>query len=294
MSRTTPFEAGRKAFIDNNGACPFYPGTRSEQEWIEGFCQAQTEAENASTVPPVVTPDMLTIAQTMLANNSDYHETDRGTLVNFGDEVWLCVGESVSLNELDRIELVCCAPGDAKITQTLIDAARRLFVTGDYLAQTADGLVVNFNRDGVWLCKRGQHDCEGSIPQKVLLILAGDGSNFEEVRPSAPKISRGIILSQTYEIVTQESAADGDAAERGFDWEDSPHTFRETVELIKNEGFTVPSCSHGVPRWLSTEVIQDRAFFEDGEHRTLSLHPSGDARSQRYWAKACRAAGVCE
>ncbi len=184
MSRPTPFEAGRKAFIDNNGACPFYPGTRSEQEWIEGFCQAQTEAENASTVPPVVTPEMLTIAQTMLTDSRDYHETDRGTLVNFGDEVWLCVGESVSLNELDRIELVCCAPGDAKITQTLIDAARRLFVTGDYLAQTADGLVVNFNRDGVWLCKRGQHDCEGSIPQKVLLILAGDGSNFEEVRPT--------------------------------------------------------------------------------------------------------------
>ena len=101
-----------------------------------------------------------------------------------------------------------------------------------------------------------------------------------------------IFLSQTYEIVTEESASYGDAAERGFDWEDAPHTFRELVDLIESEGFTIPSDSHGVPSWLSTEVIHDRAFYEDGEHRTLSLHPAKDARSQRYWAKACRAAGV--
>lgn len=102
-----------------------------------------------------------------------------------------------------------------------------------------------------------------------------------------------IILTQSYEIVTEESAANGDAQERGFDFEKVAHTFRETVELIKNEGFTVPSDTlPGAPRWLSTEVIQDRAYFEDGEHRTLSLHPGDDPRSQRYWEKACRASGV--
>lgn len=101
-----------------------------------------------------------------------------------------------------------------------------------------------------------------------------------------------IKLSQTFEVVTEESAADGDAAERGFDWQDAPHTFRETVELIRDGGFIHPSSSHGVPAWLSTEVIQDRAFFELGEHRTLSLHPGGDTCSQRYWEKACRAAGL--
>ena len=101
-----------------------------------------------------------------------------------------------------------------------------------------------------------------------------------------------ISLSQTFEIVTPESAEQGDIAESGFDWENAPHTFRETVELIQREGFTYPSCSHGTPGWLTTDVIQDRAFFEDGESRTLSLHPGEDARSQRYWAKACRAAGA--
>lgn len=101
-----------------------------------------------------------------------------------------------------------------------------------------------------------------------------------------------ILLSQTYEIVTEESAEQGDAAERGYDWQDVPHTFRETVDVIRDGGFIYASCSPGVPRWLSSDVIQDRAFFEDGENRTLSLHPGSDARSQRYWAKACRAAGV--
>lgn len=97
-----------------------------------------------------------------------------------------------------------------------------------------------------------------------------------------------IILSQTFEIVTEDSAAEGDAAERGFDWEDVPHTFRETVDLIES-GFNVPNCSLGVPGWLSTEPEQD---IQDGSYETKSIHPGRDSRSQRYWVKACRAAGV--
>jgi len=102
-----------------------------------------------------------------------------------------------------------------------------------------------------------------------------------------------IILSQTYEIVTAESAEFGEPEEQGFDWEDVPHGFRELVRLIESEGFNVPSSAPGVPDWLSTEVIQDRAYYEDGEHRTLSIHPGKDRISQKYWAKACKAAGVC-
>jgi len=98
-----------------------------------------------------------------------------------------------------------------------------------------------------------------------------------------------ILISQTFEIVTEESAEHGEPAESGFDWEDIPHGFRETVELIQSGGFNVPSCSPGVPDWLSTESEQD---FRTGEYETKSIHPGRDARSQRYWAKACRAAGV--
>ncbi|ASD51892.1 hypothetical protein JT318_gp07 [Pseudomonas phage PspYZU01] len=100
-----------------------------------------------------------------------------------------------------------------------------------------------------------------------------------------------IKLSQTYEIVTEESAQAGEAAEQGYNWQDAPHGFRETVELIRDGGYIHPSDSHGVPRWLTTEADTDR---ETGDSETLSLHPGQDARSQRYWEKACRAAGVID
>jgi len=115
----------------------------------------------------------------------------------------------------------------------------------------------------------------------------GIGATIAQERANMP-----IMLSQTYEIATEESAHDGELAESGYDWENAPHTFRETVELIRDGGFIHPSDSQGAPRWLTSEVIQDRAFFEDGEHRTLSLHPAQDPRTLRYWAKACRVAGV--
>ncbi|MNC31216.1 hypothetical protein D3C75_795300 [compost metagenome] len=98
-----------------------------------------------------------------------------------------------------------------------------------------------------------------------------------------------IILSQTYEIVTEESAQEGDAAERGYDWQDEPYSLRDTVELIKSEGFNYPSDSSGVPRWLSTVGILD---YESGDYETKFLHPGSDARSQRYWEKAVRAADI--
>lgn len=98
-----------------------------------------------------------------------------------------------------------------------------------------------------------------------------------------------IVLSQTYEIITEESAEIGEVAESGFDWEDCPHTFREVVELIESAVFIHPSCSPGVPHWLTTESNID---YRTGEYESKSLHPAKDKQSQRYWEKACRAAGI--
>ncbi|WP_256679125.1 hypothetical protein [Pseudomonas sp. MWU12-2323] len=33
------FDQGYQAASKNDGDCPFYPGTRSESEWIDGFCK---------------------------------------------------------------------------------------------------------------------------------------------------------------------------------------------------------------------------------------------------------------
>lgn len=99
-----------------------------------------------------------------------------------------------------------------------------------------------------------------------------------------------IILSQTFETFTPESLETGDREDGGFDWEDVPYTFRETVDLIRDGGFIHASCSHGVPRWLSTEA--ETTDYRTGETEVKTLHPGADARSQRYWEKACRAAGL--
>lgn len=98
-----------------------------------------------------------------------------------------------------------------------------------------------------------------------------------------------IILSMTYDIVTPESAENGETEDRGFLWENIPYSFRETVVLIKDGGFMYPSCSNGIPNWLSTEGETDP---HTGETETRSLHPNNDPKSLRYWKKACRAAGL--
>lgn len=96
-----------------------------------------------------------------------------------------------------------------------------------------------------------------------------------------------IIVSKTYEIVTPESAEYGEAEERGFEWENVPYSFRELVEEM--EKYPYPSCSHGVPSWVSSYPETD---YTTGAETVYSLHPARDARSLRYWEKACRAAGL--
>lgn len=96
-----------------------------------------------------------------------------------------------------------------------------------------------------------------------------------------------MIISRTYEIVTLESAENGEAAESGFDYEALPVTFRELLGLILDH--PMPSCSHGIPRWASSYPETD---YMTGAETTYSIHPAQDAISQKYWAKACRQSGI--
>ena len=100
-----------------------------------------------------------------------------------------------------------------------------------------------------------------------------------------------MIISKTYELVTEESAEQGEAAERGFVFEDQPGGFRELFDTIKADGFAYPDSSHGIPRWLSTEPQQD---YRTGAWVTYSLHPSHDVRSMRYWNKVMKVLGYSE
>lgn len=92
-----------------------------------------------------------------------------------------------------------------------------------------------------------------------------------------------IKISKTYEVVTEESAEQGDIEESGFVHKDQPYGFREIIKTIKDEGFHYPDSSHGTPRWLSTE---SEVNYRTGEHTTYELHPARDKQSMRYWNKA--------
>lgn len=96
----------------------------------------------------------------------------------------------------------------------------------------------------------------------------------------------------TYEIVTPESAAEGDAAERGFllpgAWkvaaesdEDVNMTLREACELCKPQ----EDCG----RWLS-EVDGDMNY-QTGGVETRAMHPPKNITAASY-GRLCRLLGV--
>lgn len=91
----------------------------------------------------------------------------------------------------------------------------------------------------------------------------------------------------TFEIVTQESAEHGDAEERGFEAEGV--SFREAIQCFGDYAEQAGSWPiDGSVRWFDGPTIEDRAHFERGEDRRLSLHipeqitPSSRIRLARY------------
>lgn len=82
----------------------------------------------------------------------------------------------------------------------------------------------------------------------------------------------------TYEIVTEESAREGDAAERGYLGQDM--TFREALKLFNDErdwtyveSDILPMSAQQPPSWFTD---YGETAFASGEQRSVSLHlPDG-------------------
>ena len=98
-----------------------------------------------------------------------------------------------------------------------------------------------------------------------------------------------MLISKTYEVVSYESAENGEAEECGFVFQDEKVTFRELVDLMKGH----PNCS-SVPfqntnDWFSSYPEQD---YKTGNETTTSIHFSRNnpARMEKYWMKAARVA----
>lgn len=101
-----------------------------------------------------------------------------------------------------------------------------------------------------------------------------------------------IKISITYEIISPESAEEGEVADTGFVREDDEVTFGDLVRLMRV--YRNPSCwppTGATYEWLNGNYETD---YRTGEERLESLHFERDnaPRAEKYWAKAMRAAGI--
>ena len=83
-----------------------------------------------------------------------------------------------------------------------------------------------------------------------------------------------IRYSITYQIITPESAEMGDYSDQGYErYDETADSFRELVNLVKDRGFSEPSCSpvtYSDNIWFST-VDPDRNY-QTGEETYYSIH----------------------
>ena len=105
-----------------------------------------------------------------------------------------------------------------------------------------------------------------------------------------------LLISENYQIVTPESAENGDYEEIGSNFLNEPFTFKELVDYIEREGFAYPSSSHVTKdcRNIWIETREDHNFIT-GESLYKTLHlTSSDPRAVKYWHKALLATGIIQ
>jgi len=98
------------------------------------------------------------------------------------------------------------------------------------------------------------------------------------------------LINITYEVITPESAAEGDVAERG--WlsplliatedldEDDPSWIDATIRALQNEGIgsVEADSSHGTPRWFTE--IDGNMDYQTGAETRRSIHPEGFTKAE--------------
>lgn len=100
-----------------------------------------------------------------------------------------------------------------------------------------------------------------------------------------------ILINKTYEVITPESAEDGDTAESGFVRQNQEVTFRELVSIMRDyQEVSCSPASGSTYEWLTTYGDAD---MWDGSHRNESLHFSHENKPHvaKYWRRAMVAAG---
>ena len=86
---------------------------------------------------------------------------------------------------------------------------------------------------------------------------------------------QAMIYSVTYEIITHESAEQGDAEDRGFEVEPVVGPLSEIIDLGRHTYGTSEATSSPVMvgcSWTSPDPVNDRNYFEKGESKYYGLH----------------------
>ena len=97
-------------------------------------------------------------------------------------------------------------------------------------------------------------------------------------------------LSKTYEVITEESAADGEAEESGFEWQGVEHSFTETVQLLKHREPSQWPITNPASCWF-TEYGEADYRTGDVENNSIHYDRDNNPRSLKYWKAAIIAAG---
>ena len=102
-----------------------------------------------------------------------------------------------------------------------------------------------------------------------------------------------ILIDKIYEVVTEESAENGEIEESGFSAQNEPVSFRELVDMLKGEFIHASQSpvSRSTHVWFTSESEQD---YMTGQYRSESIHFSREnpSRKAKYWIKAMQCAGL--
>jgi hypothetical protein len=100
-------------------------------------------------------------------------------------------------------------------------------------------------------------------------------------------------ISRTYEIITPESAENGEAADAGFVEQDADYSFRRLMREAREGGwessqYPLPDSEADFAQvWLTR---YGEADFRTMETENVSIHFAGTTRQVRFWAMIVRAA----
>lgn len=99
-----------------------------------------------------------------------------------------------------------------------------------------------------------------------------------------------ILLSKTYEIITEESAENGEAEETGFVWENSPCEFKEVIDYLRGAHASQYPVTNVENVWFTHYGEMD---YTSGDYENVSFHysRSNPSKNLKYWKAAILAAG---